>query len=120
MGDRPPFWRRLAASAGTLDAADLSQEVDQSHAHKCGRLERGREVVVKGRLRHVTFNPRGSVATVEAELFDGSGTVELIWLGRRRIAGIEPGRAITVTGRVGEHDGKLAIYNPRYELRVPV
>jgi hypothetical protein len=42
-----------------------------------------------------------------------------VWLGRRRVAGIEPGRLLTARGRVGVHDGRLAIYNPWYELRSP-
>jgi hypothetical protein len=42
-----------------------------------------------------------------------------VWLGRRRIAGIEPGRTLLASGRVGEHDGRPAMYNPRYELRAP-
>ena len=45
--------------------------------------------------------------------------MDLVWLGRRRVAGIEPGRTIMARGRVGVHDGRLAIYNPWYELRVP-
>lgn len=117
MGDKPPFWRRLIASAGSLDAHDLRQESDEVNAEKCGTVRRGDQVVIHGRLRHVVYTPRESVATVEAELFDGTGSVELVWLGRRRIAGIEPGRTILVRGRVGEHDGRAAIYNPRYELR---
>jgi hypothetical protein len=56
---------------------------------------------------------------LQAELFDGSASIDLVWLGRRRVAGIEPGRTIMARGRVGVHDGRLAIYNPWYELRVP-
>ena len=40
----------------------------------------------------------------------------MVWLGRRRIAGIEPGRSIEVEGRIGAHDGDRVMYNPRYEL----
>jgi hypothetical protein len=41
----------------------------------------------------------------------------LVWLGRRRIAGIEPGRRLVATGRVGFYNGRPAIYNPKYELQ---
>ena len=60
--------------------------------------------------------PRGGVPALEAELYDGTGMLTLVWLGRRRIAGIEPGRAIEVSGRIGSHDGVRVLYNPRYEL----
>lgn len=118
VGNKPTLWRRLVDSAHTLDAGDLRQESDDCRAAKCNGLQRGEMTTVQGRLRHVVYTPRESVPTVEAELWDGTGSVELIWLGRRRIPGIEPGRTILVTGRVGEHEGRRAIYNPRYELRL--
>jgi RecJ-like exonuclease len=113
------FWRRLSDSAHSLDADDLRHESDECNAEKCAAVSRGQVTTVQGRLRHVVFTPRESVPTVAAELFDGTGSIELIWLGRRRIAGIEPGRTIVATGRVGSHEGRPAIYNPRYELRRP-
>ncbi|MCD4534889.1 OB-fold nucleic acid binding domain-containing protein [Nocardioides sp. cx-169] len=76
-----------------------------------------RELVrLRGTLRTVTLRPRGGVPALEAELFDGSGVLTVVWLGRRRIAGISPGRSIEVQGRIGTHDGVRIIYNPRYEL----
>lgn len=73
-------------------------------------------VELRGTLRTVTLRPRGGVPALEAELDDGSGVLTLVWLGRRRIAGISPGRAIRVAGRIGNHDGVRIMYNPRYEL----
>ena len=73
-------------------------------------------VTVTGTLRTVTLRPRGGVPALEAELYDGTGTITLLWLGRRRIAGIKPGCSITVTGRVGEHEHQRILYNPRYTL----
>lgn len=73
-------------------------------------------VQLRGTLRTVTLRPRGGVPALEAELYDGTGTLTLIWLGRRRIAGVGPGRALEVQGRIGEHDGHRVLYNPRYEL----
>jgi hypothetical protein len=55
---------------------------------------------------------------VQAELFDGTGAVRLVWLGRRRIAGIEPGRSLVARGRIArQSSGDLVIYNPWYELK---
>jgi len=62
------------------------------------------------------LHPARDRATLEAELFDGSGSVTLVWLGRRRIPGIEPGRTLTARGRFAAFDGKQVIYNPKYEL----
>jgi len=75
-------------------------------------------VTLRGTLNSVTVRPRGGVPALEAELVDGSGALTLVWLGRRRIAGIDAGRAMRVTGRVGRHgqDQTRILYNPRYEL----
>jgi hypothetical protein len=74
-------------------------------------------VELQGSLRTVTLRPRGGVPALEAELWDGSGLITLVWLGRRRIAGIEPGRSVKVTGRVGAQDKMRVMFNPRYELK---
>jgi hypothetical protein len=39
-----------------------------------------------------------------------------VWLGRREIKGIEPGRRLTVHGRIGRRGESCVLYNPRYEL----
>lgn len=43
--------------------------------------------------------------------------VNLVWLGRRKIAGIDPGRRLRAEGLVSEQDGRKVMFNPRYELR---
>ncbi|WP_205474509.1 OB-fold nucleic acid binding domain-containing protein [Nocardioides sp. SYSU D00038] len=73
-------------------------------------------VRIRGTLRTVTLRPRGGVPALEAEMYDGTGAITVVWLGRRRIAGIDPGRALEVRGRIGAHDGHRIMYNPRYEL----
>ncbi|MDT4907943.1 MAG: hypothetical protein QOI69_1184, partial [Pseudonocardiales bacterium] len=108
---------RLTVSAHHLDAAELRSEVERLSCKPVLELRRGTVVNVAGRLRAVVYNPRETLPTLEAELFDGSAPIELVWLGRRRIAGIEPGLRLVDRGRVGEHDGPLAIYNPLYELQ---
>lgn len=42
--------------------------------------------------------------------------ITVVWLGRRRITGISPGRSMEIQGRIGAHDGVRIMYNPRYEL----
>jgi RecJ-like exonuclease len=109
--------RRLTSDVGDLDADDLSAEVTRSGCDRACDSSTGEAVTVKGRLRSVEICPRGSVATLEAELFDGTEGVTLVWLGRRRIPGIEPGRTVRASGRVAVRDGRKVIYNPYYELQ---
>jgi RecJ-like exonuclease len=111
--------RRLTASASTFDAEELQEEVVMRACVPLHDLRAGRFVQVVGRLRAVVYTPSETVPTLEAELFDGSDSIELVWLGRRRIAGLEPGRRVVARGRVGDHNGRKAIYNPWYELLKP-
>ncbi len=54
---------------------------------------------------------------LEAELQPvGQSRIELVWLGRDAIPGIEPGRTVAVEGRVAVRRGRDTFYNPRYEL----
>lgn len=119
MGSRPSLLRRLTASTHHLDAAELRDEIVKQSCMPLGDIERGEFATVTGRLRSVVYTPTETVPTLEAELFDGTAAILLVWLGRRRIAGIEPGRRIKASGRVGVHDGRLAVYNPWYELLAP-
>ncbi|SED05263.1 hypothetical protein SAMN04489844_3567 [Nocardioides exalbidus] len=75
------------------------------------------QVTVGGVLRTVTLRPRGGVPALEAELDDGSGVITVVWLGRRRITGVDPGRNVTVSGCIGRQGDVPLMFNPRYELR---
>jgi hypothetical protein len=108
---------RLGATSEELDAQHLQRECLEIGATPIGDLPDRRKVTIAGTLRTVTLRPVGGVPALEAELWDGSGVVALIWLGRRRLAAIEPGRGLVATGLVCQQDGRRVIFNPRYELR---
>jgi RecJ-like exonuclease len=109
--------RKLTSDVEELDADDLSRDAERSGAQRACDCQCGDAVTVVGRLRSVELSPKDAAATLEAELFDGTDTVTLIWVGRRRIPGIEPGRMIKVKGRVAVRNGRKVVYNPYYELR---
>lgn len=117
----PGYWRRLVrqftCDVSELDAEDLSRRVAQSGARRASDCSSGQAVTVLGRLRSVEHCPRAAVATLEAELFDGSEAIILVWLGRRKIAGIEPGRTVKASGRIAVRNGRKVLYNPYYELQ---
>ena len=110
------FLQRLTATEAELDAEELQLESAKSGCMLAGQCCRGQMVAVSGRLRTVVYTPRTNLPTLEADLYDGSDIVTLVWLGRRHIAGIEPGRQVTARGRVAVRDDRKVIYNPYYEL----
>ena len=110
--------RRLTDDPEQLDVEELSEEAASTGAQKAVDCQRGQEVTMVGTLRSVEANAKGCAGGVRAELFDGTDTVMLVWLGQRRIPGIESGRTLRVHGRIGTlENGTKAIYNPHYEIQ---
>ncbi len=107
---------RLVSSTSSTEDAELRDDAARAGCDLIADKQSRQVASLRGTLRSVTLRPRGGVPALEAELCDGSGTVFVIWLGRRRIEGIEPGRQLTVHGRLGARDGERILFNPRYEL----
>jgi amino acid transporter len=102
-----------------LHAQVLQAEVADVSATPIADVADRDQAVVAGTLRAVTVRPRGNSPTLQADLWDGSGSLTLIWLGRRDIPGIEPGRKLLARGRIAQHRGVRTMFNPVYELRAP-
>jgi hypothetical protein len=81
-----------------------------------GSLRWREPAMVEGRIRSICVQPRAGVATLEATLWDETGGVTVVWLGRRSVSGVRPGAHIRVQGMLGSHHGKLAFLNPTMEL----
>lgn len=111
------FLRRLASSKAELEAEELQKATGEEGATPISACAGRARACVVGTLRTVTLRPRGGAPALEAELYDGSDVISLVWLGRRRIAGIEPGRRVRAEGLVSVQDGRKVMFNPRYELR---
>jgi RecG-like helicase len=73
-------------------------------------------VRVGGRISGLRVQPVAGVPTLEATLVDETGSLSLVFLGRRQVPGIQIGARIVAEGRAGEHQGRLAIVNPAYEI----
>lgn len=110
-GDRPARDR----DRQERDPGDV-RPPDPTPVQRIGDAPDRRLVRLEGTLRTLTLRPRGGVPALEAELGDGSGSITVVWLGRRHITGIHAGRGVRVQGRVGLHEGTRVMYNPRYEL----
>ena len=109
--------RLVPRTADAVMAADLRSGTRATGATPISDCVGGERVAVCGTVRSLTLRPRGGVPALEAELYDGSGRITLVWLGRRQIRGIDPGRTLLAHGRATGGRDALVIYNPRYELR---
>jgi hypothetical protein len=121
VGNQPNRFQRalhrLTADEEDIDSAALRSETTTAGATAVNQCSVGTPVCVAGTLRAVVLRPLAGVPTLEAELYDGTGTVTLVWLGRRRIRGIDPGRTLVARGRLTKREGRPTLFNPEYELR---
>jgi RecG-like helicase len=118
--DRAPVLRRLVhrvtRTTEDLHSDSLKQASTEQGAEHIRDLVPRTLATVVGEVRSVTLRPRSEVPALVVELWDGSDTLDLIWLGRRRIPGIAPGVSLRATGRVSRHKKVTTIYNPAYEI----
>ena len=108
--------RKLTSDVDELDADDLVEDAEGSGAQPARDCACGEEITILGRIRSVELCPQTGEASLRAELFDGTDGVTLVWMGRRRIPGIEAGRTMRVRGRMSVRDGQKVLYNPYYEI----
>jgi amino acid transporter len=105
-GERRPESEREAATgpsaAGGTDAI--------------GAVEWRTRARVAGRVKSVRVQPRAGTANLECVLADDTGTLLLVFQGRRRIPGIQPGTRLVAEGMVGDWLRRQAMLNPDYEI----
>ena len=109
--------RRLTADDDDLAAEHLQRSVEEQGACPIKEAPDRTPVTLHGTLQSVTLRPRGGVPALEAELYDGTATAYVVWLGRRSIEGIRPGVSMVVEGRLSDAgSGRRTLYNPSYRL----
>jgi amino acid transporter len=73
-------------------------------------------VRVAGRVKSVRVQPRAGTSNLECVLSDGTGGLLLVFTGRPKIAGIDPGARLVAEGMVGTWGRRTAMLNPSFEV----
>lgn len=107
------------APAGPQPAPAAAPPVPPATGTRIADVRWRQHACVTGQVHTVRIQPLASVPSLECTLVDDSGGLTVVFLGRRKIAGIHPGTRMRVEGVAGNHRGQLAILNPRYELIAP-
>jgi amino acid transporter len=79
-----------------------------------GNLRSRQPARVTGRIKTIRVQPRAGVSSIECTIADGTGQLMLVFQGRRRVAGIEPGAHVVVEGMVAARGRNLVMVNPLY------
>ena len=107
---------RMTKPVDELDREQLTAWCDTAGGTPMDQLELRRPVRVAGEVRSVRIVPRAGADALEAMVNDGRGAVTAVFLGRRKIAGLSPGRRVRLEGVVAQDGSERVIYNPIYEL----
>ena len=113
------IFRRLTVSDAELDRERLRQFCrDVPGVTPIGEAQARQEITVAGEIASLRLVPRAGTPSLEATVNDGSGSIVVVWTGRRNIPGVSPGKRLVLSGRAAPQGGagRLAIFNPRYEL----
>ena len=125
LGDRRSGRRGVARVAPTEGEQEEEERADHElragvgHTTPIPALHARQRARVFGRVKSLTVQPWGSVPTLEVQLTDDHGKLVVAFLGRRTIAGLEPGSRLVVDGTVSERRGQLVMINPSYEFVAP-
>ncbi len=110
------WWSEFTKTAQERDAEALREESQNSGADAIEDVVSGQLTTLTGTVQSLIYRPETNTPMFEAELFDGSGTISLLWLGRRKISGITPGINLAVTGRLVRRERRLTMFNPSYRV----
>lgn len=71
---------------------------------------------IAGVVRRITVRPLEGHESLEALLYDGTGEVTVVWMGRRTIPGLGLGTRLVVEGMLAEQRGARRLVNPVFEF----
>jgi hypothetical protein len=73
-------------------------------------------VKVAGVVRRITVRPVEGFEALEAVIYDGTGELTAVWLGRRTIPGLLLGSRLVLDGVIGKDKRGLRVVNPTFEF----
>jgi RecG-like helicase len=107
---------RLTKPVEELDREKLEEFCDSLDVTRCDQVTPRELAKVAGEVQTVRIVPRAGSPSLEVTVSDGRGQVVGVFFGRRKIAGITPGRRLIMEGMAARQGGRTYIYNPAYEL----
>jgi hypothetical protein len=111
------FFRRMAES----DEQRYAEEIEAWAARipdtvRIREAESRSRVKLAGVVRRITVRPLEGSESLEALLYDGTGEVVVVWMGRRSIHGLNLGTRLVVEGLLAEQRAGRRIVNPSFEF----
>jgi hypothetical protein len=108
--------RRLATPTEELDREQLREFCEALGLTPIPEVAERAKVRLGGEVRSVRVVPRAGAPALEVTVNDGLGSATAVFLGRKHIAGITPGRRMTFEGVAARQGNRNLVFNPVYTL----
>src|SRR4051812_32774721 len=108
--------QRLTKPVEEIDREQLTAFCDARHLAAMDDIAPRKRVKVGGEVRSVRIVPRAGAPALEVTVSDGRGSIVAVFLGRRKIAGMSPGRKVAFEGVAARNGKRYLVFNPIYEL----
>ena len=82
-----------------------------------GSLTWRQAATVTGRIAELTVETVRGTPSLVATITDGTGRLDLLFLGRAEVGGIRLGATLTASGMAAAHRNRLTMINPVFQLR---
>jgi RecG-like helicase len=107
---------RLTKPLEEQDREKLEEFCSALGVTPCDQVVPREPAKVAGEVQTVRIVPRAGSPSLEVTVSDGRSQVVAVFFGRRKIAGISPGRRLMLEGVAAREGGRIYMYNPAYEL----
>jgi hypothetical protein len=108
--------KRFTASLDEVNQVRLQERFCDVGVSKIGETAPRTPARICGEITSLQVVPRAGSPWLEVTVEDGSGRAVAVFSGRKRIAGVEPGRGIVLEGVCGRDGKRLQLLNPAYTL----
>jgi hypothetical protein len=108
---------RLTKPVEEVDREKLVEFCSQLEGvQPCDQVQPRTVARVVGEVASVRIVPRAGAPSLEVGVTDGRGAITAVFFGRKKIAGLTPGRRVVIEGMVAPLNNRSFMYNPVYEL----
>lgn len=108
--------KRLTSTVEELDDQRLHERFHGLDLTELAQVVPRQPTRIGGEVVRMRIQPRSGVPAVEVTVSDGTGTAIAVFTGRRRLAGLEQGRAVLLEGVPFLEHGRMTLLNPAYTL----
>jgi hypothetical protein len=108
--------KRFTASVADLDKARLQDRYQGLDITSISEVQLRAPARFGGEVQGLRVVPRSGSPSLEITVSDGSARAVAVFLGRRSLPGLEPGRGVVLEGVPRREGNRTVMLNPAYTL----